>query len=252
MKKARGAVRPLVSQMLSQMLTNIRSVRPMSKQAQNKRPTVVVFGAFALALAGCSDSSSDPRDEIAIRPIPSFAATNALSQQLFAEAVTANPTSRSQLPVVGTATYRGAVSYVDSNISFVPKDQDFPEYETFLVNNPDYVSAVLMTADFASDSVSGSMNGLRNASEQFFRISIDFSGAIGNSSSNTAAFAGTLNGTNEGVNAEGQPETKSFNGTIVGNFLGARGESVLGTLEIDKGFTGDQKGDVFGVFTAEQ
>jgi hypothetical protein len=224
----------------------------MSKHAQNKRPAVVVFGVVALALAGCSDSSSDPRDEIAIRPIPSFAATNALSQQLFAEAVTANPTSISQLPVVGTATYRGAVSYVDSNTSFVPKDQNFPEYETFLVNNPDYVSAVLMTADFAGDTVSGSMNGLRDASEQFFRININFSGAIGNSGRNTAAFAGTLNGTNETVNAQGQPETKNFSGTIVGNFLGARGDSVLGTLEIDKGFRGEQKGDVFGVFTAEQ
>jgi hypothetical protein len=224
----------------------------MSKHAQNKRPAVLVFGAVALALAGCSGSSNDPRDEIAVRPIPTFAATNAVSQQLFAEAVTANPTNTAQLPVVGTATYRGAVSYVDSNVSDIPDDLKFPDYETFIVNNPDYVSEIRMTADFRGDSVAGSMDSFRNNNNVPFRTGITFSGEIRSSSSDTAAFSGSLSGTSEQLNAEGETETKSFGGAVVGNFLGPRGESVLGTLFITKGFSGEEFGDVFGVLTAEQ
>ena len=223
----------------------------MSKQAQNKRPAVLVFGAVALALAGCSGSSDDPRDEIAVRLVPSFAATNALSQQLFAAAVTESPTRTAQLPLVGTATYRGAVSYLDSNVSDIPDDMKFPEYETFIVNNPDYVSQVQLRANFKDDSIAGTMDGFRTPDNQFRRIGITFTGEIGNSSSDTAAFVGTLNGTNEIDGPEG-PETKSFTGPIAGNFVGPRGETVLGTLYITKGFTGEQRGDVFGVFTAEQ
>jgi hypothetical protein len=245
MKKARGAFRPLVSQ----MLTKIRRVRPMSKQAQNKRPAVLVFGAVVLALAGCSGSSEDARDEIVVRPSPSFAVTNALSQQLFAEAVTLSPTSTAQLPVVGTATYRGAASYVNGGI---PADLKFPDYETYIVNNPDYVSELRMTANFASDSVSGSMGGFRDTDNGGYRRSITFTGAIGNSSSDTAAFVGTLSGTSEVIGEEGKVETKSFSGPIAGNFVGPRGETVLGTLAITKGFTGEGLGDVFGVFTAVQ
>jgi hypothetical protein len=220
----------------------------MSKHAQNKHPAVVVFGAVALALAGCSGSSNDARDEIVVRPSASFAATNALSQQLFADAVTAGPTSTAQLPVVGTATYRGAASYVEGDI---PDDLEFPDYETFIVNNPDYVSELRMTADFGGDSVSGSMGGFRDADNGAYRRSITFTGEIGNSSSDTAAFVGSLNGTSEVIGPDG-PETKSFTGPIAGNFVGPRGETVLGTLAITKGFTGEELGDVFGVFTAVQ
>jgi hypothetical protein len=221
----------------------------MSKQAQNKRPAVLVFGAVALALAGCSGSSNDARDEIVIRPSRSFAATNAVSQQLFADAVTAGPTSTAQLPVVGTATYRGAASYVDGGI---PDDLEFPDYETYIVNNPDYVSELLMRANFASDSVSGSMGGFRDPDNNAYRRSITFTGTIGNSSSDTAAFVGTLSGTSEVRGSDGEFETKSFSGPIAGNFVGPRGETVLGTLAITKGFTGEEPGDVFGVFTAVQ
>jgi hypothetical protein len=220
----------------------------MSKHAQNKRPAVVVFGAVALALAGCSGSSNDPRDEIVVRPSRSFAATNALSQQLFADAVTVGPTNTAQLPVVGTATYRGAASYVDGGI---PDDLEFPEYETYIVNNPDYVSELGMTANFRDDSVSGSMGGFRDTDNEGYRIGITFTGAIGSSSSDTAAFVGTLSGTSE-VNGPEGPDTKSFSGPIAGNFVGPRGETVLGTLAITKGFTGEELGDVFGVFTAVQ
>ena len=220
----------------------------MRKPALNKRPAVVVFGAFALALAGCSGSSNNAQDEIAVRPIRSFAVTNALSQQLFAEAVTLSPTNTAQLPVVGSATYRGAVSYVDGGI---PDDLEFPDYETFIVNNPDYVSEIRMTANFRDDSVSGSMDSFRDTDNNAYRIGITFTGAIGNSSSDTAAFVGTLSGTSEVMGPDG-PETKSFTGPIAGNFVGPRGETVLGTLAITKGFTGEGLGDVFGVFTAVQ
>ncbi len=221
----------------------------MRKPALNKRPAVVVFGAVALALAGCSGSSNDAQDEIVVRPSRSFAATNALSQQLFAEAVTLSPTNTAQLPLVGSATYRGAVSYVDGGI---PDDLEFPEYETYIVNNPDYVSELRMTANFRDDSVSGSMGGFRDTDNYGYRIDITFTGAIGNSSSDTAAFVGSLSGTNEVRGLDGKVETKSFTGPIAGNFVGPRGETVLGTLGITKGFTGEGLGDVFGVFTAVQ
>jgi hypothetical protein len=224
----------------------------MSKQAQNKRPAVVVFGAVALALAGCSGSSEDARDQIVVRPSPSFAATNALSQQLFAEAVTASPTITAQLPVTGTATYRGAATYVDSNTTSIPKDLKFPEYETFIVNNPDYVSQVLLVANFQGDSVTGTMGGFRTPDNRFQRIGITFTGSIVNSSSDTAGFVGTLSGSREITGADGKIEAKSFTGPVEGNFVGPRGETVLGTLAITKGFTGEELGDVFGVFTAVQ
>jgi hypothetical protein len=251
-KKARGAFRPLVSKILSQMLTSIRSVRPMSKHAQNKRPAVVVFGAVALALAGCSGSSNDARDEIAVRPIPSFAVTNARSQQLFAQSVNMNTTSFARLPVTGTARYTGAASYVDSNTSEVLQDGTFPGYETFIVNNPDYVSQVRMTADFAGDSVSGSMDSFRDNNNKASFIDMTFGGQILESGSRTAAFEGTLSGTREIQVEPGKIEVKSFSGTIAGNFLGGQGDTVQGTLAVKKGFTGDQLGSVFGVFTAEQ
>jgi hypothetical protein len=224
----------------------------MSKHAQNKRPAVVVFGAVALALAGCSGSSSDAQDEIVVRPTLSFASSDALNRRLFAEAVTASPTNTAQLPVVGTATYRGAVSYVDSNISNIPDDLKFPDYETFIINNPDYASRIRLTADFRSDTVDGSMSSFRTASDREMFINATTTSVIVNSSSDTAGFQGTLTGTREFLDADGKIQTNSFSGSIAGNFLGGRGDSILGSLAVSNGFTGEERGAVFGVFTAEQ
>ena len=223
----------------------------MSKLVHSKRRTVVALGAMALLVGGCSGSSGTPQDDFAVRPTPSFAATDALSRQLFAETVGLNPTRSSQLPVTGTARYTGAVSYVDSNTTFIPKDMKFPEYETFIINNPDYVSRIRMTADFAGDSISGSMDSFRDSDNEPFRIGITFDGTIGDSKDNTAAFTGTLSGTNE-IQTGPTVVTKNFSGSLAGNFLGGQGDSALGTLAIKRGFTGEERGDVFGVFTAEQ
>ena len=134
----------------------------------------------------------------------------------------------------------------------IPDDLEFPEYETYIVNNPDYVSELRMTANFRDDSVSGSMGGFRDTDNGGYRIGVTFTGAIGSSSSDTAAFVGSLSGTNEVRGLDGEVETKSFAGPIAGNFVGPRGETVLGTLGITKGLTGEGLGDVFGVFTAVQ
>lgn len=224
----------------------------MSKPAHLRGRVLALFTVFALVSAGCSGSSSDAQDEIAIRPTASFAVTNALSQQLFAEAVTLSPISAARLPVAGTATYRGAVSYVDSNLSDIPDDLTFPDYETFIINNPDYVSRIRLRANFGSDTIEGSLDSFRNTNNEPLFIDVDLTGQIGTSSSDTAAFVGTLTGTNELQTGPGEFETKNFTGGFAGNFLGDQGETVLGTLGIDKGLTGDQRGAVFGVFTAEQ
>jgi hypothetical protein len=221
----------------------------MSKLVHSKRRTAVALGAMALLVGGCSGSSGTPQDDFAVRPSPSFAATDALSRQLFAETVGSDPTRSSQLPVTGTATYRGAVSYVTGGI---PDDLKFPEYETFIVNNPEYVSRMRMTADFAGDSISGSMDSFRRADNEARRIGITFDGAIVQSTSGTAAFTGTLSGTNEIQTGPTEFETKNFAGRLEGNFFGGQGNSVLGTLAIKRGFTGEESGDTFGVFTAEQ
>jgi hypothetical protein len=63
-------------------------------------------------------------------------------------------------------------------------------------------------------------------------------------------FGGTLSGTNE-VLEEGELTTKSFTGGIAGQFLGARGEMILGSVGFSKGFTGEGA-PIVGVFTAEQ
>jgi hypothetical protein len=85
-----------------------------------------------------------------------------------------------------------------------------------------------------------------------FRIGFTFSGQIINSSTNTAAFVGTLDGTNDQPGGDDGTEPPNLTGPIAGNFVGPRGDTVLGTLAITKGFTGDAPGDVFGVFTAVQ
>jgi len=224
----------------------------MRRLVHSRRRTVVTLGAIALLVGGCSGSSTDPRDEFAVRPIPSFAATDAVSRQLFAEASSMGPTLSASLPITGSARYTGAASWVDSNTSQVLQDGVFPGYETFLINNPDYVSRVQMTANFEGDTISGSMGSFRNANNQSFRIGITFSGQIVESGSRTAAFVGNLSGTNEIEKAPGEFETKNFSGSVAGNFLGARGQTVLGTLNASKGFRGEEFGDVFGVFTAEQ
>ncbi|MCA3443049.1 MAG: transferrin-binding protein-like solute binding protein [Rhodobacter sp.] len=224
----------------------------MGKLAHNQSRNLVVLGAMALLVGGCSGSSGTPQDDFAVRPIASFAATDALSRQLFAETVGLNPTRSTQLPVTGTARYTGAVSYVDSNTTFIPKDMKFPEYETFIINNPDYVSRIRMTANFAGDSISGSMDSFRSADNEARRIGITFDGTIVDSKDNTAAFTGTLSGTNEIQTGPTDIKTKNFSGSLAGNFLGGQGDSALGTLAIKRGFTGEERGDVFGVFTAEQ
>ncbi len=109
-----------------------------------------------------------------------------------------------------------------------------------------------MTADFAGDSISGSMDSFRNANNVPFRIGITFEGTIEQSKDRTAAFVGTLSGTNEVQTGPTEFETKNFAGRLEGNFLGGQGDSALGSLFITRGFTGEERGDVFGVFTAEQ
>ena len=224
----------------------------MRRLVHSRRRTVVTLGAIALLVGGCSGSSTDPRDEFAVRPGPSFAATDAVSRQLFAKASSMGPTLSASLPITGSARYTGAASWVDSNTSQVLQDGVFPGYETFLINNPDYVSRVEMIANFEGDTISGSMGSFRNASNQSFRIGVTFTGQIVESGSRTAAFTGNLTGTNEIQIEPGKFETKTFSGRMEGNFLGARGDTVLGTLNASKGFRGEEFGDVFGVFTAEQ
>ena len=223
----------------------------MNMLLHKKCRTVVAFGAMALVVGGCSGSSSAARDEFAVRPIPSFAATDAVSKSLFERGAAMSPTLAAQLPTTGTATYTGAVAYVDSNTSFVPVDEGFSGYERYLVNNADYVSRIQMTANLAGDSVAGSMDGFRDSSNGGYRIGITFNGQIVESKDKTAAFSGTLQGTNEVRKGEGF-ETLNFGGTIKGNFLGSRGDTVQGSLAIKRGFDGKQDGDVFGAFTAEQ
>lgn len=220
----------------------------MEKPAQTKRWNAIIFGAFALAMGACSDSSNTAQDEIAIKPFPSFTATNGESQRLFAEYVSVKPTAIAQLPVAGRATYSGAVSYVDSNFSDVPDDLPFPEYERFIIDNPDFVSRIGLVADFGADSVSGQIGGFRLPSNRTLFIDLEIEGTIGVSPDDTGAFVGTLTGENEVAPGE----TKSLSGAIAGNFLGNGGEAILGTLAIDGGLTGEQLGAVFGVFTAEQ
>jgi len=223
----------------------------MSKLVHNHCRNLVVMGAVALLVGGCSGSSGTPQDEVAVRPIPSFEVTDALSRKLFASAVTMEATTRSRLPVTGTARYVGAASYVDSNTTFIPRDMKFPEYETFIISNPDYVSRVVMTANLAGNSVNGLMDSFRESDGDAGFINMTFTGNIFTTKDNTAAFEGTLAGTKE-VRSGKEIQELSFSGGIKGNFLGSQGETVLGTLAVDRGFTGDQLGSVFGVFTAER
>jgi hypothetical protein len=200
---------------------------------------------MALLVGGCSGSSGS-KDDFVIRPIPSFAATNELSQSLFQQQTGLEKTQLARLPDVGTATYLGAASYVTSSERLV--DKKYPEYEQIIISDPEYVSRVRLVADFANDSVSGNLDSFRDPQNRPYRINIELEGGtIGTSDfGNDAVFGGTL----AGENIVGG-ETLSFTGSIAGQFLGARGDMILGSVGFIDGFTG-KGAPIVGVFTAEQ
>lgn len=217
----------------------------MRRLVHSRRRTVVAFGAMALLVGACS-GSGESRDNFVIRPIPSFAATNQVSQSLFQKQTGLEKTQLARLPVSGNATYRGAAAYVTSRGDLV--DKKYPEYEQIIIGNPEYVSEVRLVADFANKSVTGNLDAFRDSANQGYRIDIKLgSGTIGTSDfGNDAVFAGTL----EGQNIVGG-ETFSFTGDIAGQFLGGNGRMILGSVGFNDGFTG--KGSpIVGVFTAEQ
>jgi hypothetical protein len=214
-----------------------------------KSHRIAAFIACLIAAGGCSGSGPS-KDDFVIRPIPSFAATNELSQSLFQKQFGVEKTLIGRLPVVGTATYLGAAAYVSSSEDLV--DKVYPEYEQIIIDNPEYVSRVRLVADFRGDSVTGNLDAFRDPQNQPYRININLGSAtIGTSDfGDDAVFGGTLSGTNE-VLEEGELTTKSFTGGIAGQFLGARGEMILGSVGFSKGFTGEGA-PIVGVFTAEQ
>jgi len=217
----------------------------MVSAAYARRSNIAAFTACALAVAGCSGSGAS-KDDFVIRPIPSFEATNQLSQSLFQQQTGVEKTQLARLPDVGTATYLGAAAYVTSSEALV--DKKYPEYEQTIINDPEYVSEVRLVADFASDSVSGNFYSFRDSENRAYRIDIELEGGtIGTSDfGDDAVFGGTLSGTN----VQGS-ESLSFTGSIAGQFLGARGDMILGSVGFIDGFTG--KGSpIVGVFTAEQ
>ena len=151
----------------------------MGKLAYNQSRNLVVLGAEPLLVGGCSGSSGTAQDDFTVSPVASFAATDALGRRLFAKTVGLGPARSSQLPVIGMATYRDAVSCVDSNTTFIPEDMKFPEYETFIIHNPDYVSQIRITANFAGNSISGSMDSFCNADNHARRVGNTFDGELG-------------------------------------------------------------------------
>jgi hypothetical protein len=210
-----------------------------------KSHRIAAFIACLIAAGGCSGSGPS-KDDFVIRPIPSFAATNELSQSLFQKQFGVEKTLIGRLPVVGTATYLGAAAYVSSSEDLV--DKVYPEYEQTIIDNPEYVSRVRLVADFRGDSVTGNLDAFRDPQNRPYRININLGSAtIGTSDfGDDAVFGGTLDGTY----VEGS-ETFSFTGDIAGQFLGARGEMILGTVGFIDGFTGEGA-PIVGVFTAEQ
>jgi hypothetical protein len=200
---------------------------------------------MALLVGGCS-GSSDSKDNFVIRPIPSFAATTELSQSLFQRHTGVDKTQLARLPDVGTATYLGAASYVTSSERLV--DKKYPEYEQIIISDPEYVSRVRLVADFATESVSGNLDSFRDSQNRPYRIDVNLvGGEIGKSDfGNDAVFDGKL----DGENIVGTEKLK-FNGIIQGQFLGARGDMILGSVAFNDGLTG-KGAPIVGVFTAEQ
>jgi hypothetical protein len=92
------------------------------------------------------------------------------------------------------------------------------------------------------------LDGFRDSQNRPYRIDIELGGGeIGTSDfGDDAVFGGTLSGTYV-VGSE----TFSFTGDIAGQFLGATGEMILGSVGFSDGFTGEGA-PIVGVFTAEQ
>ena len=185
------------------------------------------------ALSACGGSSTSSSGSLTNASFETLAQSG---RSLIAEYGSASPTDVANMPTSGAATYRGVAAYSASFSN--PVD---------IVAYAETVSALEVTADFASSTVSGQATNF-----QYFDPSVDLNGQINLNGTITgnrfnASLSGSITESAGGITATG-----NYTGSASGDFVGASAEGLRGTgvATGDYGLFGTES--VYTVFGAER
>lgn len=215
----------------------------MANLMSNEIRTTALVILFPFVLGACGSSSSTDPTVPPIEPPPSrasFEELASLGKSLFDEQVDLDYTPAPSMPVSGTATYSGAAAYkTDSSI---PLDLDYPDYETAILTNPEFVSDVELVANFGSASITGSFNNFNSAADGPLNGSLRILNGtiVGNE------FTGDISGR---VGTPGA--VRAAVGTTDGNFVGSGADYVLGYIGLDS-LAIDTGERIYGVYTGKK
>lgn len=213
-------------------------VRNMVKSPTFVYRNVCIFGALTLTLGACSGSSSS---NVTLPPTrATFDQISAANRELFDTVIDLEATPVANMPVSGQATYTGVASY-KSDVS-IPDDIGFPDYENLIVNEPEIVSQVRLTANFAGQTVGGTFSNFQSAELG----PLDGTLTISNATITDNFFEGDVSG------QIGRPGNLSAigDGTTEGLFLGGSAEYVAGYIGMDTDLT--QGGRMYGVYAGRK
>ncbi|MCF1708853.1 transferrin-binding protein-like solute binding protein [Tabrizicola sp. J26] len=180
-----------------------------------------VFGP----LGGDSSGGETPVDPDTPDGQATFDELAALGQTLFAKTESLSVTPEANMPTTGTATYRGAVSYVSSaDLSAIP-DAEKPKY---IVDNPQVVSDATLNANFGASTIFGTLANFTDRSTGVWQGGMSISNGVISGSDFTGDMGGSI-----GPAGEVYPST----GTVKGVFGGDAAEYAYGAVRIDRGLT---------------
>jgi len=174
----------------------------------------------ALAVSACSSSNSGGSR--------SFDQLAEEGQALITKYENEDVTPTSNVPTAGNATYNGVAA--------------FGTTQSFDVQNAEALAAVSLEADFAANSISGTIDNF-----------VDFDGERAPGS--VAVTNGTIAGNAIEADLSGdltiEGTSIAVGGDLAGNFVGANAEAIIGDIEADLTGPGGSE-TIFGVFGVEQ
>jgi hypothetical protein len=198
----------------------------------------VVVSLLPLTLAACGSSDTPPPTRA------SFSELSTLASTLFEQQDPLSLTPSASVPLSGTATYSGAAAY--KSAENVDDTLGYPEYQRAILDNPEWVSDVKLTADFASDTVAGKFSNFQSAVSGPLNgeVNVDNVGIynVVDEFDDFVEFEGPVSG---------NVDSAGVVGSIYGQFVGDSAEYILGRIDFE-GETSLGATGVNGVFTAKQ
>lgn len=208
----------------------------------------VLVSLLPLTLAACGSSSSTDPTVPPVAPPPtraSFSELSTLASTLFEQQDPLPLTPVASVPLSGTATYSGAAAY--KLAEDVDDTLDYPDYQRAILDNPEWVSEVKLTADFASDTVAGKLSNFQSAVSGPLNGEVNFDNVgiynVVDEFDDFVEFVGPVSGSVDSANVFG---------SIDGQFVGDSAEYILGRIDVDLYGTDLAATSVNGVFTAKQ